>query len=60
LVYVLFCTWDRKGWGWDRFLTEANMGKGLAVKNGFKIYMKYVLPIILIIFWAYGIVAFFI
>ena len=28
LVYVLFCT-TRYGWGWDNFIEEANMGKGM-------------------------------
>lgn len=60
LIYVLFCTLDRKGWGWNQFLTEANMGKGLAVPKALKVYLKYILPIILIFFWVYGIVAFFI
>ena len=26
LVYVLFCTMDKKGWGGNEFLTEANLG----------------------------------
>ncbi len=58
LIYVLFCVLDRKGWGWNQFLTEANAGKGLAVPKWLKVYMKYILPIILIFFWIYGIITF--
>lgn len=54
LVYVLFCTLDRKGWGWNQFLTESNLGEGLKTPNWLKIYAKYILPIILIVLWAWG------
>ncbi len=60
LVYVLFCTWDKKGWGWNQFLSEANQGKGIMVPSKLKVYLKYVLPIILIIFWLWGIISVFI
>ncbi len=54
LIYVLFCVLDRKGWGWNNFLTEANQGNGLKLPKKLKFYCKYVLPILLIVFWAYG------
>ncbi len=54
LVYVLFCTLDRKGWGWNEFLTEANLGKGVKMPSKLKIYAKYVLPIILLVLWGWG------
>jgi NSS family neurotransmitter:Na+ symporter len=54
LVYVLFCVLDRKGWGFDKFLLEANQGKGLKFPKKLRFYCKYVLPILLLIFWAYG------
>lgn len=60
LVYVLFCTWDRKGWGWNQFLSEANQGRGIMVPSKLKIYLKYVLPIILLAFWVWGIISVFI
>lgn len=56
LVYVLFCVLDKKGWGWNKFLTEANMGKGLALPKALRIYCKYILPVLLIVFWVCGIV----
>ncbi len=54
-VYVLFCT-SKKGWGYDNFIEEANAGKGIPFPKWLKIYAKYILPIILIIFWAQGII----
>ena len=46
LIIVLYCT-NKKGWGWDNFLTEANEGKGVKVKRWMRIYMKFILPIII-------------
>lgn len=45
LVIILCCT-SKKGWGWDSFMTEANTGKGIKVKRWMRVYMKYVLPLI--------------
>ena len=47
-VYVLFCTWNF-GWGWDNFFDEINAGKGLKISKNLRIYMKYVLPVIIAI-----------
>ncbi len=54
LVYVLFCTLDKSGWGWKNFKEEANRGKGLKVGDWLRIYAKYVLPVILLAVWAQG------
>jgi len=56
LIYVLFCTSKKYGWGWDNFIKEANMGKGLKFPNALRIYAKYILPVILLAFWVIGIV----
>ncbi len=58
LVFVLFCV-SKKGWGWKNFINEANAGKGLKVKNWMRIYLTFVLPIIIVIFFIIGIVNFF-
>ncbi len=60
LVYVLFCTVKKYGWGWDNFISEANEGKGLKFPTALKIYAKYILPVILVVFWIIGIVNMFI
>lgn len=54
LVYVLFCTTEKYGWGWKNFKQEANLGKGLKVRDGVRIYAKYFLPVILIVVWIFG------
>lgn len=59
LVYVLFCTWNKKGWGWADFFDEANTGKGLKFPKALKVYAKYILPVILFAFWVIGIITFF-
>ncbi len=46
LVYVLFCV-SRKGWGFDKFLAEANAGKGLKMPRVLKPYLTYVLPVVI-------------
>ena len=60
LVYVLFCTNSKSGWGWNNFLQEANTGKGVIFPAWLKVYMRYVMPILLLAFWVIGIIAMFI
>ena len=59
LVYVLFCVLDKGAWGYDKFLLEANTGKGLKMPKKLKFYFKYVLPLLLIVFWVFGIIMYF-
>ena len=58
LAYVLFCT-SRYGWGWDKFVGEANQGKGAKVAKWMRGYMTYVLPAMILILFAIGIYNFF-
>ena len=60
LIYVLFCTLNKKGWGFDNFITEANTGKGIGFPKWLKVYVSYVLPVLLILIWIQGYVAKFI
>ena len=56
LTFVLFCTLKAgKGWGWNNFMLEANQGKGLKVKNWMRIYMSYILPVIILALFVVGI-----
>ena len=59
LTYILFCTSKRFGWGFDAFENEANQGKGLKVKKWMKGYMKYVLPVLLLVIFVFGLNDFF-
>ena len=55
LVMILFCT-SRYGWGYDGFIEEANTGKGMKVKRWMRAYLKYVLPVIVLILWMISLV----
>lgn len=57
LVYVLFCTLGKKGWGWNNFIEEANTGKGISFPNKLRVYCMYILPIVLIFLWVQGYVS---
>ena len=58
LLFILFCT-TRYGWGWDKFLAEANEGKGLKVAKWMRPYMTYVLPVIVAVILVVGLINFF-
>lgn len=58
LLFILFCV-SRYGWGWDKFMAEANEGNGLKVARWMRPYMTYVLPVIVAIIFVVGLVNFF-
>ena len=58
LLFILFCT-TRYGWGWDKFLAEANEGKGLKVAKWMRPYMTYVLPVIVAVILVVCLINFF-
>ena len=58
LVFVLYCTNRKHGWGWENFTMEANTGKGLKVKNWMRVYLSYILPIIIFALFLIGIITF--
>ena len=58
ISFILFCT-TRYGWGWDKFMAEANEGKGLKVAKWMRPYMTFVLPVIVTVILVYGLISFF-
>ncbi len=56
-IFIVFCTW-RFGWGFENFIKEANTGKGLKVKAFWRIYMQYILPIMVLAILIYGLATF--
>ena len=58
LIYLLFCV-SRHGWGFDKYLAECNKGKGIKMSPKFKIYLRYVLPILILVILAAGLVPLF-
>ena len=57
-IILLFCT-SRYGWGYDKFLEEANTGAGMRFPRYLRIYLTYILPVIMILVFAQGYVKFF-
>ncbi len=53
IVYILFCT-TRRGWGYDGFIEEANTGRGIKFPRALRVYVKYVLPPVILILWVQG------
>ena len=57
LVFSVFCCY-KIGWGWDKFLAEANAGKGLKVQNWMKPIFKYFVPVCVAALYIYGLFTF--
>ncbi|MBR4881434.1 MAG: sodium-dependent transporter, partial [Clostridia bacterium] len=55
LIYVLFCTSKRYGWGWKGFIEEANTGNGLKMPKWLYGYCKFVIPVLIVILWVWGV-----
>ena len=53
LVFLLFCT-SKKGWGWNNFIAEADAGKGMKFPKFAKFYLKYILPVLIILVFIAG------
>lgn len=58
LVYLSFCT-SRYGWGWDKFIAEADTGSGIAFPQWIRFYATYILPLIVLYIFANGYLALF-
>ena len=53
LVYVLFCV-SRRGWGWKNFLAEANEGEGLKFPAWLLPWMRFGVPVLVVIILIMG------
>lgn len=53
LVYLLFCT-SRFGWGFRACCDEANTGKGLRLPKWLRVYLAWVLPILVLVLLGQG------
>lgn len=52
-LYSLFCS-TKFGWGFDGYLKECNQGEGIKFPRFFKPYIKYVLPVLVLIVFISG------
>lgn len=55
LVFLFFCT-RRFGWGWENFIKEANAGEGISFPVKTRFYISYVLPLIVIGIFIFGLI----
>ncbi len=53
LIYLLFCV-TRWGWGFDKYLEEANAGKGIKMPRCLRPYFQFVLPILVLVILIQG------
>lgn len=53
LVFVMFCV-RKNGWGFDKFLKEANKGDGIKFPRWIRCYMQYILPAIVTVIYLKG------
>lgn len=53
LVYLLFCV-NKYGWGWENFLKEANTGAGISFPKKMRVYLTFVLPIVVFYIFIQG------
>ena len=58
LCYVLFCCL-KIGWGWDKFLAEANEGEGAAFPVWLRSYCQFAMPIIILFVFVFGYISIF-
>jgi NSS family neurotransmitter:Na+ symporter len=57
LLTCVFCTW-KFGWGFDKYIEEVNIGKGIKLSRAFKLYFKYIIPLIMLFLIIYGIISY--
>ena len=55
LVYLLFCT-TKWGWGFDKYLEEANTGSGIKISPALRPMLQYVVPILILVILIAGLV----
>ena len=53
LIYLLFCV-TKWGWGFDKYLDEANTGKGWKIPRFLKLYFQFILPILILFILIQG------
>ena len=56
-VFSIFCCY-KIGWGWDNFVAEANSGKGLKIQGWMKPIFKYLIPVLILCLYVYGLITF--
>lgn len=55
LCYLLFCV-TRFGWGFDKYIEEANTGGGLKIPHWIRFYVTYILPVLILLLIIKGLI----
>jgi len=55
LIFLLFCT-TKWGWGFDKYMEEANTGAGIKLPKQLKFYFKYILPVLILVILIRGLI----
>ena len=55
LIYLLFCV-TKWGWGFDKYIEEANTGKGFKLPKQLKWYFQFVLPVLIVVILVQGLI----
>ena len=53
LIFLLFCV-TKWGWGFDKYLAEANEGSGIKLSPNLKPVFQFVLPVLIVIIFVCG------
>lgn len=53
MIYLMFCT-SRYGWGFKNFMAEANEGEGVKFPAWARVYVSYILPVIVLLIFIQG------
>ena len=53
LLFVVFCA-HKSGWGWKSFIGEADTGKGMKFPSWLRVYVKWILPVIIGVIFIKG------
>ncbi len=57
LLLAVFCCFGI-GWGWENFMKEANEGKGMKIKGWMKPFFSWVVPLVVLFIYIYGLITF--
>ena len=55
LVFLLFCV-TRYGWGFDKYLEEANTGTGTRMSRKLKPFFQFILPVLILVILIRGLI----
>lgn len=55
LIFLLFCV-TKWGWGFDKFMAEANTGKGMKLPRWLKPYFQFLLPVLILVILVTGLI----